>query len=54
MLGDIDPEKAREALQTIAELEEKNLLGEGQSRTLTSRGSLETSTPRRRAKHCRP
>lgn len=28
-LGDLDPAKAREALKTIAELEEKNLLGEG-------------------------
>lgn len=28
-LGDMDPEKAKEALRMIAELEEKNLLGEG-------------------------
>jgi hypothetical protein len=28
-LGDMDPVRAREAIKTIAELEEKNLLGEG-------------------------
>lgn len=28
-IGDLDPEKAREAMKTLAELEEKNLLGEG-------------------------